>query len=207
LRHAGLDVRAGRRDLRLPAPVAARAVHRPVAREVDDVVDVVGAAVADAAAVGAGLPVVLPRRDGDHVLGRGRRAHRVGARAVVAGREDDHVLLVAGRPRPRVAHDLVVGLRLALVVGDRGLELVDEGPGVRADARAGVVGRALPARLGRRAAAEDGRAADLRPGRDAQAVVVEARVDQGRARAVVEARDDLRVQEAVAGLAAALARR
>src|SRR4030095_9093308 len=141
LRDAGLDVRAGRDDVGFDATVAARRIDGAAAREADDVVGAVGACVADAAAVGPGLAEVLARADRNYVLGSAGAADGVGARSVVAGREDHDHLLIAGDAALRVAHYTVNFLRVDVVA-----EEIDEAPGVARNASALAVSGVFPGR-------------------------------------------------------------
>src|SRR5262249_10295591 len=65
----------------------------------------------------------------------------------------------------------------------------------------------FPCRRAKAGRAEDRGAAHPREGRDAQAVVEAVRIFERRARAAVEAADDVRVEESVAALRAGLAGR
>src|SRR5215813_4934856 len=139
LRDAGLDVRAGRDNVRFDAGVAARRIDGAAAREADDVVGAVGACVGDAASVGPGLADVLARADRDDVLGGGGAADGVGARPVVAGGEDYDQLLIAGGAALRVAHDAVIFLRVGVVA-----EEACKAPGVARNTSALPVSGILP---------------------------------------------------------------
>src|SRR5205085_3858382 len=107
----------------------------------------------------------------------------------------------------RVAHDGVIGLRAGVVDSDRAARRGLEAPRVARYARALAISRVLPHRAARRGAAEDGGDADAGERRDAQAVIKTAGVFKGRACAVVEAADDVGVQEAMAAEHARLIRR
>ncbi len=61
---------AGGGQLGLPATITSGAVDGTAAREADDVVEAVGPAVADAAAIAARLPDVFPCSQREDVLGR-----------------------------------------------------------------------------------------------------------------------------------------
>src|SRR5207248_7782734 len=101
---------------------------------------IVSAGVANAALVSSAKRLHAFRgAGGDDVLGGAGLADGVGARAAVAGGEDDHVLLISGggerrAGRLRVAHDGVV--RLA----ERAIRVRRVAPAIAADARAVVVG-------------------------------------------------------------------
>ena len=127
-----LDVRARRHDVRLDALVRTR----PAAREIDDVVGVVGARVVHGAPVRPELVVVFRRADGEDVLGGSGRADGRGAGPVVAGRVDEQAFLVAGDAGLRVAGDGVGALRVDVVHA-----VARHAPAVRTDPHAfGVVG-------------------------------------------------------------------
>src|SRR5262249_7649011 len=149
-RDAGFDVRAGRDDVGLDAPVAARRIDGAAARKADDVVGAVGAGVGDAAAVGSGLADVLARADRDDVLGGGGGADWVGAGSVVAGGEDHNQLLIAGGAALRVAHDAVIFLRVGVVA-----EEVCKAPGVARNTSALPVSGILPCRRAKASRTED----------------------------------------------------
>src|SRR5262249_38172142 len=183
----------------LDASVAAGRIDGAAAREADDVIRAVRARVLDAASVGSCLPDVFARPDGDDVLGGGGAADGVGARPVVAGCEDHDQLLIARDAALRVAHYAVISLRVGVVA-----EEVCKSPGVARNASPLPVSGILPGRPGRASWAEDRRAAHPRERRDAQPVVESVRVFERRARAIVEAADDVRIKEAVAALRSGL---
>src|SRR5262245_17276230 len=68
LRDAGFDMRTWRDQVRFDASVSSSGIHRAAAGKPDDVVGIVGAAVADSAPVVARLADVFARADSDHVL-------------------------------------------------------------------------------------------------------------------------------------------
>src|SRR5262245_40790993 len=199
LRDAGLYVGTGRDDVGFDAAVAARRIDGAAAREADDVVGAVGASGADAASVISGLAEVLARADRNYVLGSAGAADGVGARSVVAGGEDHYQLLIAGDAALRVAHDAVIFLRVGVVA-----EEVCKAPGVARNTSALADSCVFPCRRAKAGRAEDRGAAHPREGRDAQAVVESVRIFERRARAAVEAADDVCVEESVAALRASL---
>ncbi len=183
------QVRSGRDDVRLRAPV----VGGPATREVDDVAGAVCRGVGDSAAVGrTDCADVLRGADGDDVLGGAGRVDRVGARAgVPAGDHFDHPL-VPGHAGARIAGEAVELLRRRVVGAAHACA-----PGVVRDPGAGPVRQALQSRdrgghvEGSRAVEDLGRA-DAGERVHAHSVVEPLRVLERRARSRPVAGDERR---------------
>ena len=206
LRDATRHMRARSHQIRLLALVVGGAA----ARERDDIVKAIRASVGDQAAVVTGGVVaavgdrvrmaVLRGTDRDDVLRGARGADGIRSRPGVSGREDDDHLLVSGHGhgrarRLRVPNQCVVALGVEVVRPER-----VRAPTVRADPGAVVVRprlEILEVRKGEEVRVKDHRGSDPYERRDTEAVPEPARVRVRKARQVVEAAHDVRVEVAV----------
>ena len=189
---------AGRAEVGLETSVGTRAT----AGKTDEVIRAVRAGVRDAAAVRAAKRLhVFRRADADDVLARAGRTNGGRAGTGVARCEDDDHFLIA-----RVRHGRAAGLRVAdervviLRVGIVSTRRV-RAPTVVAHARAIAIRtrrEVVVIRRGEIRHVKNHRGTELHERADAEAVMIAARVGEGRAGQIVVAADDVGVEIAVA---------